>query len=78
MSRYLPSNIDYSQFDHIPRVERDPFYGIEKGYENFIVDWDRQEQPDERNDKVPALPQLQSVNFTNRQLEFGMTWPTLE
>jgi len=28
--------IDYSQFKHIPRVERDEFYGIEKGYENCI------------------------------------------
>lgn len=38
------------------------FYGTEKGYENLIVDWDRQEQPDpERNDKVPALAQLQST-----------------
>ena len=31
--KYLPTNIDYRQFEHIPRPERDENYGIEKGYE---------------------------------------------
>lgn len=31
--KYLPTLIDYSQFEHIPRIERDENYGIEKGYE---------------------------------------------
>lgn len=32
--------LDYSQFKDMPRPERDEFYGIEKGYENCIVDPD--------------------------------------
>lgn len=52
-------NIDYSQFKDMPRPERDEFWGIEKGYENYIEglsDSDERSRPRVKTEKKRQKP----------------------